>query len=135
MYKLQVEDGKIVRHKKIMRSTNTDSPFVSVPAITGETIYFLTGDRHLCSINLKEPTVNWKYRLKGNAGESSPVICRDKVIICTKAGLVSIINANSGKLEWEYDTGEQIINSPAVIKNHFLILTAEGTLLCFGKRT
>ncbi|MDR1524526.1 MAG: PQQ-binding-like beta-propeller repeat protein, partial [Tannerella sp.] len=80
IYKLQIEDGKIVRHKKIMNSTNKNGAFVSVPAITSETIYFLTGDRHLYSIDLKEPTVNWKYRLKGNAGESSPVICRDKVI-------------------------------------------------------
>lgn len=134
IYKLQVENGKIVRHKKIMNPTNKNGSFVSVPAITSETIYFLTDDRHLYSIDLKEPTVNWKYMLKGNAGESSPVICRDKVIVCTKTGIISIINANNGKLEWEYDAGEQIVSSPAVIKDHFLILTTKGTLLCFGKK-
>ena len=38
-----------------------------------------------------------------------------------------------GDLKWEYDTGEQIVGSPAVIKDHFFILTAKGTLFCFGK--
>ncbi|MDR1896556.1 MAG: hypothetical protein LBR10_07190 [Prevotellaceae bacterium] len=33
---------------------------------------------------------------------------------------------------WEFDTGEQIVASPAIIKNHFYILTAKGTLFCFG---
>ncbi len=72
--------------------------------------------------------------LKGNVGESSPVVCLDKVIVCTKTGIVSILNAGNGKPEWEYDTGEQIVGSPAVIKGYFLILTAKGTLLCFGNK-
>lgn len=42
-------------------------------------------------------------------------------------------NTESGDLKWEYDTGEQIVGSPAVIKDHFFILTAKGTLFCFGK--
>ena len=79
-------------------------------------------------------SVNWKYMLKSNPGESSPVVCKDQVLVCTKTGIITILDANNGKLEWEYDTGEQITSSPAVIKDRFMILTTKGTLFCFGKK-
>jgi outer membrane protein assembly factor BamB len=71
--------------------------------------------------------------LKGNVGESSPVVCRHQLLVCTKTGIVSILDADTGELQWEYDTGEQIVGSPAVISGRFLILTAKGTLFCFGE--
>ncbi len=134
IYEILLERGKIIRHKKIMKSENESGSFVSVPAITPETVYLLSDDRNLYAIDRKDGSVNWKYMLKGNVGESSPVVCLDKVIVCTKTGIVSILNAGNGKPEWEYDTGEQIVGSPAVIKGYFLILTAKGTLLCFGNK-
>ncbi|MDH6358483.1 PQQ-binding-like beta-propeller repeat protein [Parabacteroides sp. PF5-9] len=133
IYKLMLENGKIIRHKKIVTGNSESGSFVSVPAISSEAYYFVTGDRHLTSMSRKTGKENWKYMMKGNMGESSPVVCDDKVIICTKTGIVSILDAESGELLWEYDTGEQIVGSPAIIKNHFFILTTKGTLFCFGK--
>ena len=134
IYELLLEKGKIVRHKKIMKSTNENSSFVSVLSITSETVYALSYERYLYSINRKDGKVNWKYLLKGNVGESSPLVCDDKVIVCTKTGIVTILDTQKGTLEWEYDTGEQIVGSPAVIKDHFFVLTTKGTLLCFGNK-
>jgi len=133
IYELQLEKGKIVRHNKIVEAAADDAAFVSVPAITPENLYFLASDQHLYCISRKDGSIKWKYLLKGNTGESSPVVCRDKVLVCTKTGVVSILGADSGTLEWEYDTGEQIVASPAVIQNRFFILTAKGTLFCFGE--
>jgi len=133
IYECQLKSGKIIHNRKIVEAGNDDS-FVSVPAVTSGNLYFLTHDRHLCSINRKDGSVHWKYLLKGNTGESSPVVCRDKIIVCTKTGIVSILDAATGTLEWEYDTGEQITASPAVIKDRFFILTVKGTLFCFGEK-
>ena len=133
IYECQLEKGKIVRHRKIVEATDSDGDYVSVPAVTSTHLYHLTHDRHLSSINRKDGSLHWKYLLKGNTGESSPVVCRDKIIVCTKTGIVSILDAKSGILEWEYDTGEQIVASPAVMKGRFFILTAKGTLFCFGE--
>jgi outer membrane protein assembly factor BamB len=133
IYELFLEKGKIIRHQTIMEATG-DGAFVSVPAVSADRLYILTNDQHLYSINRKDGSVHWKYLLKGAAGESSPVICRDKIIVCTKSGVVSILDARTGTLEWEYDTGEQIVASPAVIKDRFYILTARGTLFCFGEK-
>jgi len=133
IYECLLENGKIVRHQKIVDATGTDGGFVSVPAVSSGNLYYLTYDQHLYSINRKDGSVRWKYLLKGNAGESSPVICKDKIIVCTKTGVVSILDVAAGTLEWEYDTGEQIVASPAVIKDRFFILTAKGTLFAFGE--
>ncbi|MBP5171126.1 MAG: PQQ-binding-like beta-propeller repeat protein, partial [Bacteroidales bacterium] len=38
-----------------------------------------------------------------------------------------------GRLLWEYETGEQVVASPVVSGGRFFILTAKGSLLCFGE--
>jgi outer membrane protein assembly factor BamB len=60
-------------------------------------------------------------------------VADDAVVVCTRTGVVSVLDAESGELRWEYDAGEQIVASPAVVKDHFYILTSRGTLLCFGE--
>lgn len=132
IYECRLENGKIVHHQKIVEAGDDDG-FVSVPSITSGHLYYLTQNQYLCSVNRKDGSVHWKYLLKGSTGESSPVVCRDKIIVCTKTGIVSILNAITGTLEWEFDTGEQITASPAVIQNKFFILTGKGTLFCFGE--
>ena len=132
IYEIKIDKGKIVNHKKIKTVEDDRGAFVSVPAVTDKALFFISHDRHLYSIDRKSGKTNWKYMLKGNAGESSPVVCKDKIIACTKTGIVSIFDAEKGNLIWEYDTGEQITSSPAVIKDKFFILTAKGTLFCFG---
>jgi outer membrane protein assembly factor BamB len=131
VYEIIIQDGKISQSKKIVEATDDSGTFVSVPALSAQTLYILSDDRHLYAINRKDGSVLWKYLQKGDSGESSPVVCRDKVISCSRNGFVSLLDAASGELLWEYDTGEQITASPAVIKGYFYILTAKGTLFCF----
>jgi len=133
IYEILLEDGKFIRNKKIVDATDEGGTFVSVPAVSSENFFFLSSDRHINMINRKNGELTWKYMLKGDVGESSPLIAGDKVIVCTKTGIISILDVKDGKLLWEYDAGEQIIGSPAVIHNHFFVLTSRGTLLCFGE--
>ncbi|MFV0346421.1 MAG: PQQ-binding-like beta-propeller repeat protein [Bacteroidales bacterium] len=131
IYELMLENGKITRHKKVVEG-NDNGSVQSVPAISCATCYFFHNNRYVHATNRKDGKLLWKYMLKGNVGESSPLVCKDKIIVCTKTGIVSILSATNGTLLWEYDTGEQIVGSPAVIKDHFMVLSAKGTLLCFG---
>ncbi|MCC8133904.1 MAG: PQQ-binding-like beta-propeller repeat protein [Tannerellaceae bacterium] len=132
IYEIKLEKGKIAQHTTLRKAAGGDGFFVSVPALSADAVFALSDDRQLYAINRKDGSIRWKYLLKGNVGESSPVISYDKVIVCTKTGIVSILDARSGQLLWEYDTGEQIVGSPAVIQDHFYILTTRGTLFCFG---
>ena len=135
VYEIKLEQGKIASSQKIIKSQDEKNAFVSVPAVSDKMVYIVSGDRNIYAINRKDGSIAWKYLLKGNTGESSPVICKDKLLVCTKTGIISIHNAKTGKLLWEYDTGEQIIASPAVINGHFFVLTFKGTLFCFGKKS
>lgn len=132
IYELVLENNKIVHSRKILASDDKNRTFVSVPAVSDATLYLLSDDRNLYAIHRKDGSVKWKYLQKGLSGESSPLVCHDKVISCTKTGIVSVLDTETGQLLWEYDTGEQIVASPAVIQGCFYILTAKGTLFCFG---
>ena len=132
VYEIVIEGGKIASQKKVVEAKDSEGTFVSVPALSDEILYIISDDRNLYAINRHDGSIRWKYLQKGNSGESSPVVCGDKVISCSKSGIVSVLNALNGTLLWEYDTGEQITASPAVIKGRFYILTAKGTLFCFG---
>ncbi|MDR3246664.1 MAG: PQQ-binding-like beta-propeller repeat protein [Prevotellaceae bacterium] len=133
VYELFICEGKISQWKKIVNSAGENNSFVSVPAISETTLFILSDDRYLRAINRKDSSLRWKYLLKGNSGESSPVVCSDKVIVCAKTGIVSILDVENGELLWEFDAGEQIVASPAIVKDRFYILTAKGSLFCFGK--
>jgi len=134
IYEIELDKGKIVSSKKLIESPDESRTFVSVPAVSDKTIYIVSDDRNIYAINRKDGSTVWKYLLKGDTGESSPVICNNKLLVCTKTGIVSIHDVKNGDLLWEYDTGEQIIASPAVINGYFYILTFKGTLFCFGKK-
>ena len=132
VYVFDIEKGKIVNQRKIVTVTDSESSFISVPALSKSTVYILSDDRNLYAIDRKTGSIRWKYLQKGVSGESSPLVCRDKVISCSRTGIVSVLNAETGDLLFEFDTGEQITASPAASGNRFYILTVKGTLLCFG---
>ena len=132
VYEIKLDNGKIASSKKMVEPQDENRTFVSVPAVSDKMVYIVSDDRNVYAINRKEGSIAWKYLLKGDTGESSPVICNDKLLVCTKSGIISIHDAKTGDLLWEYDTGEQIIASPAVINGYFYVLTFKGTLFCFG---
>lgn len=133
VYELRLKDGKIAESRKIRRPAEQEEGFNSVPAVDREHVYMINGNRTVLAIRRSDGEILWKKMLKGGTGESSPLICRDKLVACTKTGIVSILDKHSGEVLWEYDTGEDIISSPAVVPGRLLVLTAKGTLFCFGE--
>ena len=106
---------------------------VSMPTLTRTDVYILSGDRYISCIERESGKVRWRKMLRGMTGECSPLVAQDKVLLCTKDGHVSILDSKDGTELWHYETGEQIIASPAIIGDRFFILTSRGTMLCFGK--
>ena len=135
VYDIVIEGGKIASWQKIVDVKDNDGTLVSVPAVSAKILYVLSDDRNLYAIDRNDGNIRWKYLQKGSSGESSPLVCGNKVISCSKNGIVSILNATNGELLWEYDTGEQITSCPAVISGRFYILTEKGTLFCFGGKS
>lgn len=136
IYELRLEDGKIKTTRTMHHADGEsgDGASVAVPAASNTTLYILSEDNYLHAIDRKSTNLKWKYLLKGTVGESSPIVAADKVVVCTRTGIVTILDAKSGELIWEYDTGEQIVSSPAAIRGYLFVLTTKGTLFCFGEK-
>jgi outer membrane protein assembly factor BamB len=126
------DNGRIASHRKMLDAESNDASLVSVPAVDSRTLYVLADNRQLYAIDRQSGTVRWTFLQKGDSGESSPVVCRNRVIACTRNGIISILDASSGTLLWEYDAGEPITASPAVIDGRFYVLTTKGRMMCFG---
>ena len=134
IYEIEIAGNRFGGYRKIREAEKGDGDFTSVPALDDKAVYAYTSDRHLAAYSRKDGHALWSVLMKGNLGDSSPLVCRDRILACTKSGLVSIFDKKDGRLLWEYDAGEDILGSPAVVKGRFYVLTAKGTLLCFGNK-
>ena len=136
VYEMQIDNGKIKSHRKLLSTSadndGQDGGVVSMPTLTHNEVYILSGDRYLSCIDRSSGKVRWKKMLRGMTGECSPLVALDKVLVCTKDGHVSIHDSADGTELWHYEAGEPIIASPAIISDRFFILTSRGTLLCFS---
>ena len=136
VYEMTLDKGKITSHRKLLDSaednTEQDGGVVSMATLTRSDVYVLSGDRSISCIKRSTGQVRWQKLLRGITGECSPLVARDKVLVCTKDGHVSIFSSKDGAELWHYETGEPIVASPAIIRDRFYILTTRGTLFCFG---
>ena len=135
LYEVEIEAGKFKKHRmfRSVRTNQTDSEggVVSMPSVSPDAVYILSGDRRIRCFDRKSGKERWNKLLRGETGESAPIISRDKVLVCTKDGHVSILQTKDGSELWHFETGEQIIASPAVIDRGFYILTSRGKLFFF----
>lgn len=134
IYELTFSDGRIVSHRKLLTASDDDGGMLSVPVVTDDAVFLLTPNRRLVCLSRKDGQEKWHVALKGETGESSPVLVDERLLVCTKTGVVTIHDATTGQQLWEYETGEQIIAQPVVGEDRFYIQTARGTLLCFGEK-
>lgn len=133
IYHLVIEKGKITSNGKIHTGDPTgESSFTALPAVGKDNVYFFSEGRSITCASRKDGSVKWETLLKGPTGESSPQECRNGVLVCTKSGIISILDKKTGEVKWEYDSGEDILTCPAVVEGRFYVVTAKGTLLCFG---
>ncbi|MBP5278107.1 MAG: PQQ-binding-like beta-propeller repeat protein [Prevotella sp.] len=134
LYELTLSNGHISSHKKIIQAAEDDGGMLSVPIVTEDALYVLMTDRSIVCLDRKNGHQRWKTTLKGDTGECSPLLVDDRLIVCTKTGVVTIHDSLTGQQLWEYETGEQIIAQPVIGEMRFYVLTARGTLLCFGNQ-
>ncbi|MDO4214677.1 MAG: PQQ-binding-like beta-propeller repeat protein [Bacteroidales bacterium] len=136
IYEIHLENGKIKDHRMLLTvdKKDDDGGSVSIPAVTHDAVFIYTAERYVVCINRSDGTERWRKMLKGITGEASPLVCRDKLLVCTKDGHVSILNTKTGEELWHYEVGEQIIASPAVLEGSFYILTSRGKLFYFAEK-
>ncbi|MBO7111082.1 MAG: PQQ-like beta-propeller repeat protein [Bacteroidaceae bacterium] len=134
VYEISLNGGRFSSCRKLRTAADDEGAMLSMPAVGRKYLYVLADERYIQCLDRKDGTLIWQQTLKSESGESSPLICRDRVIASTKSGIITIYDAATGERLWEYETGEQIISTPAPLSDRFMIMTARGTLLCFGNK-
>ena len=135
LYELELHDGHIVSHRMLVEAqlaAEENSGMTSMPVVTEKRIFLFSQGRYLSCLNRQDGQELWRVMLRGDVGESSPLVCRDRILVCTRDGHVSILQVSDGQEFWHFEAGEQIISSPAVVRDAFYILTARGTLFRFS---
>lgn len=134
LYELTLEEGGIKESRQLITSTQEQGSMLSAPACSNDYIVVLDSESYLTTLDRNSGEEKWRIKLTGKSGESSPIISGKKVIACTKEGQLAIIDLTDGSILWQYDVGETIVATPAVIDKRFYILTSKGRLLCFGEK-
>jgi outer membrane protein assembly factor BamB len=84
----------------------------SSPVISDETIYFGNEKGTVIAVSTAGE-IKWKYE-GGNPIDAAPMVFGKKVIFGTNSGSLKAIDRSSGKLLWDYTTGNQIAGSANV---------------------
>ena len=133
VYELTLSDGRIATHRKLRVAAADDGGMLSMPVVTDDALVLLTTDRRLLCLDRSSGSQRWQAPLGGDAGECTPLLVGNRLLVCTKSGIVTIHDVLTGEQRWQYETGEQIIAQPVVVGDRFFVQTARGTLLCFGE--
>lgn len=100
----------------------TGSAVYSSAAISGNSVFFGSGDKNLYSLNKTTGALQWKFETKGEV-QSIPAASAGKVYVASGDGNIYAVNENTGKLAWifktkgeqRYDLWDYYISSPLVV--------------------
>lgn len=100
----------------------TGSAVYSSAAISGNSVFFGSGDMNLYSLNKITGALQWKFTTQGEI-QSTPAVSAGKVYFTCGDGNIYSVNENTGKLAWifktrgeqRYDLWDYYISSPLVV--------------------
>ena len=79
--------------------------FLSSPVITGETVYFGSGDGNVYALAAASGALRWKFRT-GGVVHASPAIANGVVYVGSWDTYLYALDAASGKMRWKFKTGD-----------------------------
>ena len=99
----------------------TGSAVYSSAAVSGNSVFFGSGDMNLYALNKTTGALLWKFATRG-AVQSTPAVSGGKVFVVSSDGNIYAVNESTGKQAWVFKTnGEQrygiwdyYISSPVV---------------------
>jgi outer membrane protein assembly factor BamB len=106
----------------------------SSAAIVGETVFVGSQKGELVSLNLKDGSVYWRYKIDAPIGESSPAYSNGVVYVGDLSGWFHAVNAQDGKKIWAFKAGTEIKSSPVVVGDRVLIGSYDEHLYCLSTR-
>jgi len=99
------------------------SAVYSSAAVSGNSVFFGSGDMNLYALNKTTGALLWKFATKGEV-QSTPAVSAGKVYVASSDGNIYSVNETTGKLVWSFKTNgehrygiwDYYISSPVVEK-------------------
>ncbi len=92
----------------------TEERVVSLPVISGDTVYFGTGDGcRLIALDSKTGQEKWRFKTEGCI-YSTPAIAGGTVYFGDEDGYLYALDSKTGQEKWRFKTGDSWISSPAI---------------------
>jgi eukaryotic-like serine/threonine-protein kinase len=100
----------------------------SVPAISGNNVFFGSDDGNIYCCNAINGMVLWK-RNTSNFVRTSPAVVNDRIYIGGHNKKLMCLDTNGNWL-WNFTTGDIITSSPAIYNNKIYVGSHDGTFYC-----
>ncbi len=106
----------------------------SSPIVSGERVYFGSGDGNVYCLDAAAGTKLWEYAA-GNAILSSPAVSGGKVYVGSNDNKLYCLNALDGTKIWEFETQEAVQSSPAVVDGYVYVGGMDDNVYCLNAET
>lgn len=109
----------------------------SKPFLAGGRLYSSMGDT-ICCVDTTSDAMVWKRNLHDideddellDSVVTPPALVNDKAFVCTQAGEVFALDAETGGIVWRAVVGEPIQFQPVIASGRVLVPTINGALYC-----
>jgi outer membrane protein assembly factor BamB len=116
VYAFNATNGAEIWDHKISDVMKTGVPAVSVPAVSGNMVYFGANNGQVYALNARNGNLQWNTNVGNQGGDSSPVIVDGILYIGGYNGVVYALNAANGETIWKSTAGTNVgASSPAVV--------------------
>lgn len=125
---VDLESGKVVWSKSVF-DTEDQQRCIPSPVLAGELVLgvcgFAGGARRLVALRPGErPAVEWK--LESGVGQmATPLVVKDRVLVCNEEGVATWLDARSGKEIWKKRVGGTYRASPVLAGNRVYLAATD----------
>lgn len=108
-------------------------PLISVPWLTGTTLYMLTTDYQLMAVNGSNGKILWTQQLAGQDSDESilwqhPFVASGNVWVVGSHGKLAAYNALTGEAGTALDIPSDVISAPVIVNNTLYLVDRQATL-------
>lgn len=130
------ETKAVPRFDEVKWAFQTQGPVRSSAAISGDIVYFGSGDNHLYAVDLHSGQEKWRFKT-GGAVHSSPTVAGGAVYFTSRDECLYVVDALTGKQLLQYQTGEPLpykwgfdyyVSSPLVAQGVVYFGSGDGHL-------
>lgn len=123
-------------------SFDTKDRIMSAALVQANTVYIATWHGAIFALNSATGQQFWNYLLNANQGQQpvegiggSMALANGRLFVGDYRGILSCLDATSGKLKWRFPTGAQILATPVISGNLVYIGSGDGYFYALNRET